>query len=519
MMMTTTGSFKSVTSLGSTARFATLAVLLVTLAAMSSTTADAAGGAFRLVSGQRDVCVLGGGAAGMAAAVFAKDRGRSVVVIESAERVGGQCDTIDFAAPMPGMPSWIDIGVQFFANTTAANEVGLGPWTIDSVGIVQRFAGPGSVYPLDFTTDTTPNYAVNLREGVSYGLQPPAPPTPEFLAAYYRLSMIIASYPWIDRADVPSPVPAELLVPFSQFIATHQLGPLVPSLFVPQLSGGGLGAFDKLTTLYALLNLSPTISRIFSVPYAGFVVAGGCRGIYDGMRDYLTADNADNVLVNAKTLVAVRPYSTRLPVIVGGVITAPGSGAVTGSFAYRCGKLVVAYAQTADAMKPLALDAAERRLFDQVRKRYYFTGTINAAGPVAQGGAFNMLNADPTTPFGTPVLPAVTQITRGLPYGPVQFKATSETPVTIDAMRQLVVQQLARMPASLLTNATAVDQFLLHAFQPHFTDAELARPGGAYAALAALQGHRATYYLGALKNFAVTYQLWQAAYDLVAAHL
>ncbi|AGO83251.2 hypothetical protein pdul_cds_990 [Pandoravirus dulcis] len=503
----------SVTTMLMGAAVATLLVLAM---------AADAGHALRLVSGQRDVCVLGGGAAGMAAAVFAKDRGHSVVVIESADRVGGQCDTIDFTAPAPGMPSWIDIGVQFFANTTAANEAGLGPWTIDSVGIVQRFAGPGSVYPLDFTVDTTPNYAVNLRQGVSYGFQPPAPPTPEFLAAYYRLSVIIASYPWIDRADVPSPVPAELLVPFSQFIATHQLGPLVPSLFVPQLSGGGLGAFDKLTTLYALLNLSPTISRIFSVPYAGFVVAGGCRGIYDGMRAYLTADSADNVLVNARTLIAVRPYSPRLPVIVGGTLSAPSGGGgnrVTGSFAYRCDKLIVAYAQTEDALKPLALDAAERRVFKEVRQRYYFTGTIDAAGPVVDGGAFNMLNIDPTSPFGTPALPAVTQLTRGLPYGPVQFKATSQEPVSVSAMRQTVIEQLARMPASLLTNATAVDEFLLHAFQPHFTDAELARPGGAYAALEALQGHRKTYYVGALKNFAVTYQLWQASYDLVADRL
>ncbi|AGO85601.1 hypothetical protein psal_cds_1260 [Pandoravirus salinus] len=508
------GHFVSSRKNGAIKATALLGAACVAVLLMLTASADASG-KFRLAAGHRDVCVLGGGAAGMSAAVFAKDRGQSVVVIESGDRVGGQCDTVDFAAPAPGMPSWIDIGVQFFANTTAANEAGLGPWTIDSVGIVQRFAGPGSVYPLDFTTDTTPNYAVNLLQGVSYGFQPPAPPTPEFLAAYYRLSVIIASYPWIDRAEVPSPVPAELLVPFSQFIATHDLGPLVPSLFVPQLSGGGLGAFDKLTTLYALLNLSPTISRIFSVPYAGFVVANGCRGIYDGMRAYLTADDADNVLVNAKTLIAVRPYSPRLPVIVGGTLSTPAGG-LAGSFAYRCGKLIVAYAQTEPNMKPLALDAAERRVFKEVRQRYYFTGTIDAAGPVVDGGAFNMLNIDPTSPFGTPALPAVTQLTRGLPYGPVQFKATSQEPISVPAMRQLVVDQLARMPASLLTNATAVDEFLLHAFQPHFTDAELARPGGAYAALEALQGHRKTYYVGALKNFAVTYQLWQASYDLVA---
>ena len=94
------------------------------------------------------------------------------------------------------------------------------------MGIVERFAGPGTVLPVNFSASTTPNYAVNLATGDSYGYQPPVPPTPEYIAAYERLQIIIASYPWLDLADVPSPVPAELLVPFSQFIVTNGLEPL-----------------------------------------------------------------------------------------------------------------------------------------------------------------------------------------------------------------------------------------------------------------------------------------------------
>jgi hypothetical protein len=472
----------------------------------------------------RDVCVLGGGAAGMAAAVFAKDKGRSVVVIESAPRVGGQCDTLHFTPPMPGLPAWIDVGVQFFANTTAANEAGLGPWSIDSVGLVERFAGPGSVVPLDFTSDTTPNYAVNLRTGDSYGLQPPAPPTPEFLAAYGRLQQVLASYPWIDKAEVPSPVPAELLVPFSQFIAQHGLGPLVPGVFVPQLFAGGLGDFDRLTTLYALLNMAPTIGRIFSAPDAGFVVAGGCQRIYDGMAAYLTGGGADPdaVLTDAHTAYVLRLAPLVRTSVVVGVTRSPTTGAVTGAFGYRCGKIVVAYPQTADAMSPFQTDATERRVFDKVRTRYYFTGELSAApgGEATDGGAFNMLNLDPVggSPFGTPGLPAVTQLTRGLPYGPIQFKASANEAVTREAMAQIVADQLSRMPATLLANAT-LEKVFLHTFQPHFTVEELGRRGGAYAALRALQGHRGTYYAGSLAHFAVSYQLWNAAYELVQAEL
>ncbi|QHN71019.1 hypothetical protein [Mollivirus kamchatka] len=467
-----------------------------------------------VIGGARDVCVLGGGASGMAAAVFAKDANLSVVVIDSASDVGGQCNTLTFVPPAPGYPAWIDVGVQFFADTEAANAAGLGPWSIDSVEIVRRFAGNDSVAFLDFTTDATPNYALDLAAGISYGLQPPQNQTPEFYAAYGRLQAIIASYPWIDRAEVPSPVPSELLVPFSDFIAANQLGPLVTAVFIPQLLAGGLGDFDRLTTLYALLNLSPTISRIFAVPNAGFVVNGGCQLIYDGMRAYL---GENNVLVNAQTLYSARPVGgsgSSQTAVVGGIVKTQ-QGPVS-LFRYSCGRIIVTYPQTLAAMLPLAPDIEEARLFSRVDTRSYITGDLQAevSFEAATGGSFNMLNFDFSTPFGTPVLPAITQFTRGLPYGPVQFKASSNTRLSTQMARQLIEQQLLGMPESLLNN-TEVLNVIVHNFQPHFAVDELRRAGGSYAALEALQGHRRTNYLGSLRNFPVTYTLWNAAYEMI----
>ena len=294
----------------------------------------------------------------------------------------------------------------------------------------------------------------------------------------------------------------------------------MPGVFIPQLFAGGLGDFDRLTTLFALLNMSPTINLYLYRSHAGFVVAGGCQGIYNGMEAYLGGQT--NVLVNARVLYAARPVQPGAPVTIGGTVWFPpsnggGSGGVNGSFAYKCGKLVVAYAQLLVDMVPLGLDATEARLFGQVRKRYYFTGDLTAGGPLATNGSFNMLNLDPTTTFGTPSLPAITQLTRGLPYGPIQFKASSDARIEYEGMAAVVGSQLRNMPSSLLTDAV-VDNLIQHVFQPFFTNAELAKPGGAYGALDALQGYRNTYYLGSLKNFAVTLQLWNAAYELVQTY-
>jgi hypothetical protein len=466
-----------------------------------------------VLNGEKDICVLGGGASGMAAAVFAKDANMSVIVIDTASTVGGQCNTLDFVPPAPGYPSWIDVGVQFFADTRAANASGLGPWSIDSVALVRRFAGNESVAFLDFTQDTTPNYAVNLAAGISYGFQPPQNQTSEFYQAYVTLQTIIASYPWIDRAEVPSPVPEELLVPFSTFISVNGLAPLVPGVFIPQLFAGGLGDFDRLTTLYALLNLAPTVSHIFSVPDAGFVINGGCQRIYDGMSAYL---GNDSILVNAHTLYAIRSHAASVPAVIGGVVGAWGGR--PNLFRYTCPKILVTYPQTLSAMLPLNLDARETRLFSRVATRTYITGDINADVEFASqtGGSFNMLNLDLQNPGLTPALPAITQLTRGLPYGPVQFKASSNMRLLQPAAVRLIEEQLAGMPAELLNN-TEILNVIIHNFQPHFTDDELKRPNGGYAALQNLQGHRKTYYLGSLRNFPVTYTLWNAAYEMIQA--
>jgi hypothetical protein len=220
----------------------------------------------------------------------------------------------------------------------------------------------------------------------------------------------------------------------------------------------------------------------------------------------------------------VRPITSLAPVVLTGSVQRSIAGRpVALPFAYTCDKLVVAYAQLPDKMSALGLDRRERAVFDQVRERYYFTGELEIEGALVAVGAFNLLNLNVAPSANangtiTPTLPAITQITRGLPYGPAQVKASANAPITVEAMEQVVRDQLARFPPALLTSVRLV-KLIRHVFQPHFTTDAL-RDGhqSGYAGLAGLQGRRDTYYLGSLVRSPITYQLWDYSLRFVSEH-
>src|SRR5882724_8011733 len=59
---------------------------------------------------ERDVCVIGGGSSGTFSAVQLRDAGKSVLVIERKQRLGGHTET--YVDPATGIPT--DIGVVVF---------------------------------------------------------------------------------------------------------------------------------------------------------------------------------------------------------------------------------------------------------------------------------------------------------------------------------------------------------------------------------------------------------------------
>src|SRR5258707_13317300 len=90
-----------------------------------------------------DVIVVGAGAAGLAAAAELAQAGRTVLVLEARERIGGRCWT----RREPGLAVPIELGAEFIhgaAEVTHALLAKAGTTSVDS-GRLQRFLESGKL--------------------------------------------------------------------------------------------------------------------------------------------------------------------------------------------------------------------------------------------------------------------------------------------------------------------------------------------------------------------------------------
>ena len=181
-----------------------------------------------------DVCVIGGGAAGTYAAIKSKDLNKTVVVVEQQDRLGGHTNTyVD-----PGSNTSIEIGVQEWEDTPIVRE-----W-------FARFKIP--LYPYNFTAPGVTSEYVDFQTG-----QIATPEQGNLSSGWDAFQTQVAKYPFLDYSldSVPFPVPADLLLPFGQFITKYNLQDAVPYL---SFYGQGWGNFVTLPTLFAIKYFPPS---------------------------------------------------------------------------------------------------------------------------------------------------------------------------------------------------------------------------------------------------------------------
>jgi len=94
-----------------------------------------------------EVLVIGAGAAGLAAAAELAQAGRSVLIVEARDRVGGRCDT----RRMPGLPVPVELGAEFIHGRPEATLALLERAGIPGVDSTrtQRFVDRGRLRPID----------------------------------------------------------------------------------------------------------------------------------------------------------------------------------------------------------------------------------------------------------------------------------------------------------------------------------------------------------------------------------
>lgn len=405
----------------------------------------------------RDVCILGGGSAGTYTAVQLRNLGKSVVVLEKKDRLGGHAETV----VVDGFP--INIGVQVFESS---NPLVTSYFSQLGVPLLQIPLGGGPAAA-----------NVDFRTGASVSVPSPTPAALDTAIGTY-LEVLETKYPYLDSGfNLPSPVPQDLLLPFGEFVTKYGLQALVADAFA---FSQGVGDMLADPALYVLKNFS--LSVVGAIATDSFaIVPTGTASLYDAAAAFLGAD----AVLNAQILAAVRT-----PGGVEVLVDTPNGPVIV-----QAGKLVVAFPPTLSNLAPLALDASELALFGQFGANYYATSLVQVAG-LPPGVA--LTGADPNTPYNLPRFPGLygLQVTEVPGYYVALYGNTSWLPD--DFVQADIATSIERLASSAFPGAKFGG---FTAFSSHAPFEMMVSPGdiaaGFYTQLNALQGRNLTYYTGA----------------------
>jgi Flavin containing amine oxidoreductase len=415
---------------------------------------------------RRDVCVIGGGSSGTYTAVRLRDLGRSVVVVESQDRLGGHCET--FHDPVTGGTT--DIGVIVFHDLPVVRDY-FARFDVPLVG----FGG----------FRETPVY-VDYRTGrVVPGYTPPVPVA---LPAYLGL---LQQFPYLAAGfDLPDPVPPTLLTPFGDLVEQAGLQSIVQTVFG---FGQGIGDLLRQPVLYVMKLIG--LGVIQNVLAGSFLTTARRNNseLYEKAAAFLD----DDALLNSR-VTSVRRSAAGVRV---GVETPDGPLTV------HCDKLVVTAPPLSRTFAGFDLDAQERALFARFRSGAYWTAVARLSGVPPE---LSIVNIGADTRYNLPPLPGVYSVTpTGLP-DLWHVKYGSPVPLPEQQVRRDIAAGIRRLATAGTVPVTleGLETFKAHVpFELTVSTADIA--AGFYRELTALQGHNRTYYNGAAFQSHNSSELWQ----------
>lgn len=284
---------------------------------------------------KREVAILGGGSSGTYTAIRLKDSGKSVVVIEAEDALGGH--TVTYTDSVTGQRD--EVGVVSFHD----------------LDVVRDYFARLDI-PLETQVQATPNRTYfdfqSRRELKDYQLPDPA----ETFGGYYAQ---LLKYPELLEGfdKLPDSVPEDLLLPFGQFTEKYDIQDVVPII---ALYGQGGIDYDQITTLYILKYMGPSFVKGLDI---GTLTTARHNNheLYEAAYDAL---GSQNVLLNSSVSAATRSDDG----VQLHVVSANGS-----CVNIRAEKLVVSVAPTLDKLSPLSLDKMESGLFQRFTNVSYFT--------------------------------------------------------------------------------------------------------------------------------------------------
>ncbi|WYZ36245.1 hypothetical protein EsH8_XI_000128 [Colletotrichum jinshuiense] len=405
----------------------------------------------------RDVAVIGGGNSGTYAAIRLTDLGQSVVVVEKQAQLGGHVDT--YTDPTTGTK--IDFGVQTWFNYTVVRD------------FFARFDVPLSLYSL---SPAAPIYA-DFKTGEAF---PDFTPSLDFAAYAAQL----AKYPYItDSYDLPDPVPEDLLLPFGEFLAKHDLGDLA---WIIWSNSWGAGDALKQPTIYML--------KAIDEAFLNTLVEGGVTStrrdnqeIFDKAQQELGSD----ALVSSTVIAAQRPAEgvgekTKL------VVKTPN-----GTKLIIVSKVLVSAPPTVSNLGALGLDDREESLFGQFTSSSFYCHLIADTG-LPKGYSFQNVRPTSKATFSIPPLPGLYNVNPTAVEGIYSVWYGGTEPLSQDKVKKDITATVKRLRKTAEGSSKGKVSFVDYSSHTPF---QLAVPSNAiadgfYRELEGLQGHRNTWYTG-----------------------
>lgn len=428
---------------------------------------------------ERDICILGGGAAGTYAAVKLRDLGRSVAVVERSERLGGHCHTYTDRAS--GIP--IDYGVVVFPDEPHVHSY------------FGRFGVPLIRLPSDITGA---EISVDFRTGRQFSaFQPP----PALLggAMFEYLSILQSQFPFLAQPGYQLPLSGPTLdllaSPFQTFLERFSPQPIDLLNFMPLFSLylQGSGFVPQATTLYILKNQDIQVTNNI-LNQSFYLAPGGAEQLYRAAAASLGAD----VLYRADLEGVERHGRDRVMVRV---------RTPAGMRLIRARKLLVTIPPMRSAMRPFDLDPLEERLFGRFTQRSYHTAIARIEG-IPPG--VRVINRSPETQANVVTMPGLYGlIATGAP-GLYNLKFGGDR-VALDD-RQVRAQMVADIERIEDIGAGRVRFRGFEVFRSHTPYSLEVSPAdiraGFYRSLQSLQGRNKTYYAGAAFQAHNSARIW-----------
>lgn len=425
----------------------------------------------------RDVCIIGGGSSGTYAAIQLHDAGKTVVVVEKQDHLGGHVNTYTDSAT----GGVINLGVQVFHNTSTVTNY----FHRLGVTLVPSLTPPSSNVYLDFDSGKpVPGFTPASAAVVGQALE--------------KWSAILAAnYSYLEAGYfLPDPVPEELLMTFSDFAVQFGVQPMAS--LINEITQND-GEVWKQTTLYMIKEFSLALVQALT---EGFVTTHDVSNLYTSAASVL----GSNVLFSSTVASMDRNCGSGLVCVV---VTTPN-----GRKLIQAKKLIMASPPLLENLRGWDLSAAEATILGKFSGLGYYAGVLQNKGIP---GNTSLVNIGTHNPFNLNSQPGCFQV-GSIPF-PAQYTVYygSAHNHSDHEVQTSIVRQLDRLSAN--GNFPAADTSFLY-WTNHFpyrvfTSANEIRDGF-YKKLYALQGTHNTYWTGAAWTAQDSSLIWSFTASLLA---